>query len=75
VSGEVEKKSTYVQKADGDILVGVGIYSISKSIVSLLPSSCRATALSATRRLDTIDLEMELQVSSGFITMRGSRAS
>ena len=35
-------------------------YSISKSIVSLLPSPCRATALSAARRLDTIDLEMEL---------------
>lgn len=26
VSGEIEKKSTYIQKADGDILVGVGIY-------------------------------------------------
>jgi hypothetical protein len=36
-------------------------YSISKSIVSLLPSPCRATALSAARRLDTIDLEMELR--------------
>ena len=36
-------------------------YSISKAIVSLLPSPCRATALSAARRLDTIDLEMELQ--------------
>jgi hypothetical protein len=35
-------------------------YSISKSIVSLLPSPCRATALSAVRRLGTIDLEMEL---------------
>ena len=35
-------------------------YSISKAIVSLLPSPCRATALSAARRLDTIDLEMEL---------------
>ena len=35
-------------------------YPISKSIVSLLPSPCRATALSAARRLDTIDLEMEL---------------
>ena len=35
-------------------------YSISKSIVSLLPSPCRATALSAARRLDTVDLETEL---------------
>ena len=35
-------------------------YSTSKSIVSLLPSPCSATALSAARRLDTIDLEMEL---------------
>ena len=35
-------------------------YFISKSIVSLLPSPCRATALSAARRLDTIDLKMEL---------------
>ena len=34
-------------------------HSISKSTVSLLPSPCRATALSATRRLDTSDLEME----------------
>ena len=34
--------------------------SFSKAIVSLLPSSCRATALSAARRLETIDLEMEL---------------
>ena len=33
--------------------------SVSKSIVSLLPSPCRALALSAARRLDTIDLEME----------------
>jgi hypothetical protein len=33
--------------------------SISKSIVSLLPSPCRATALSAARRLDTFDLEKE----------------
>ena len=33
--------------------------SISISIVSLLPSPCRATALSAARRLDTIDLELE----------------
>ena len=33
--------------------------SISKAIVSLLPSPCRAAALSAARRLDTIDLEME----------------
>jgi hypothetical protein len=38
-----------------------GFYSISKSIMSLLPSPCRATALSAARRLDTIDLEMELE--------------
>ncbi len=35
-------------------------YSISKAIVSLLPSPCRAIALSAARRLDTSDLEMEL---------------
>ena len=34
--------------------------SISNSILSLLPSPCRATALSAARRLDKIDLEMEL---------------
>ena len=33
--------------------------SISNSIVSLLPSTWRATALSEARRLDTIDLEME----------------
>jgi hypothetical protein len=31
-------------------------YSISKSSVSLLPSPCRAKALSAARRLDTKDL-------------------
>ena len=37
-----------------------GCYFISKSTVSLLPSPCRATALSAARRLDTFDLEMEL---------------
>ena len=36
-----------------------GSNSISKSIVSLLPTPCRATALSAASRLDTIDLEME----------------
>ena len=35
-------------------------YSISKSIVSLSPSTCHATALSAAHRLVTIDLEMEL---------------
>ena len=33
--------------------------SIPISIVSLLPSPYRATALSAARRLDTFDLEME----------------
>mgnify|MGYP003384317541 CR=1 FL=1 len=33
--------------------------SIPISIVPLLPSPCRDTALSATHRLDTIDLEME----------------
>ena len=38
---------------------GIMTDSTSKSIVSLLPSPCRATALSAARRLDTIDLEME----------------
>ncbi|MBX9900651.1 MAG: hypothetical protein K2Y28_07695 [Burkholderiaceae bacterium] len=32
--------------------------------MSLLPSPCRATALSAARRLDTIDLEMELAAQS-----------
>lgn len=36
------------------------IYSISNSIVALLPSPCRAKALSAACRLGTIDLEMEL---------------
>jgi hypothetical protein len=41
-------------------------YSISKAIVSLLPSPCRATALSAARRLDTIDLEMELVIVRDF---------
>ena len=45
-------------------------YSISKSIVSLLPSPCRATALSATRRLDTIDLEMELLARSNQIQIK-----
>ncbi len=39
-------------------------YSISKSLVSLLPSACRATALASPRRLDTNDLEMELIHSS-----------
>ena len=38
--------------------------SISKAIMSLLPSSCRATAMSAARRLGTIDLEMELATQS-----------
>jgi hypothetical protein len=42
-------------------------YSISKSIVSLLPSPCRATALSAARRLDTIDLEMELHAKKRLV--------
>jgi hypothetical protein len=42
-------------------------YSISKAIVSLLPSPCRATALSAARRPDTIDLEMELLFSCNFL--------
>ena len=42
-------------------------YSISKSIVPLLPSPCRATALSAARRLDTIDLEMELDATRKLI--------
>jgi hypothetical protein len=39
-------------------------YSISKSIVSLLPSPCRATALSAARREGTFDLEKELLVTT-----------
>jgi hypothetical protein len=37
-------------------------YSISKSVVSLLPSPCRAKALSSARRLDTNDLEKELHI-------------
>ena len=44
-------------------------YSISKSIMSLLPSPCRATALSAARRLDTIDLEMELKTPPHYSAM------
>ena len=36
-------------------------YSISKSLVSLLPSPCRAKALSSARRLDTNDLEKEYE--------------
>ena len=41
-------------------------YSNSKSFVSLLPSARRATALSSPRRLDTNDLEMELQTIGAF---------
>ena len=51
------KKQINRRKRDVDDL------SISKAIVSLLPSPCRATALSAARRVDTIDLEMKLDNS------------
>ena len=45
---------------DGKVFsVQVGSHSTSKSIVPLLPSACRATALSAAHRLVTIDLDIE----------------
>jgi seryl-tRNA(Sec) selenium transferase len=41
--------------------------------MSLLPSPCRATALSAACRLDTIDLEMECDLDASAINIRSEQ--